>query len=60
MNKNFSNEFLLEDWIIPILAHPVTKKKVNIDEFPIRHGVLDARFFLKNTYGYSEGAEGQD
>lgn len=47
-------------WLISSLADPLTKQQSSIGDFQIRDGVLDARVFLKNTYGYSEWAEGQD
>lgn len=42
-----------------ILADPVSKESVTYDHFRCVDGVLDARVFLKNTYGYNEWAEGQ-
>jgi len=50
----------IEPWVLAILADPVTKQPVQTDAFTFKHGVLDARIFLKNTYGYSTWAEGQD
>lgn len=55
-----SNKYPLEDWVLSILAHPCTKKQASTNEFSERQGVLDARVFLRNTYGYSAWAEGQD
>jgi hypothetical protein len=50
----------LNPWLTAILANPITKQPAAPDAFPIKHGVLDARVFLKHTYGYSTWAEGQD
>lgn len=50
----------LPPWLIAILADPMTKQPISSNAFPEKHGVIDARVFLKNTYGYSTWAEGQD
>ncbi len=49
----------LESWVISVLADPITKQRVSPEHFPAVNGVLDARVFLKNTYGYGHWAEGQ-
>ena len=46
-------------WLAAILADPITKQPATSDAFAIKHGVLNARVFLKHTYGYSTWAEGQ-
>ena len=51
---------ILEPWVITILADPITKVSIAPDHFPCKNGVLDARVFLKNTYGYTTWAEGQN
>ena len=50
----------LESWVRAILADPITKQPISVESFSNRQGVTDARIFLKNTYGYSAWAEGQD
>jgi SAM-dependent methyltransferase len=55
-----TNISCIESWVTSILADPVTKMPVKPKAFSSNHGVLDARVFLKNTYGYSTWAEGQD
>ena len=54
MNKNY-----LEDWIKDILSDPITKEEKTVKDFKFIDGVLDARIFLKNTYGFKEWEEGQ-
>jgi len=49
----------LQMWAKTILANPVTKQPVSPESFQCIDGVMDARVFLKNTYGYSAWAEGQ-
>lgn len=49
----------LDNWVLDMLANPVTKSPIRADEFPQLNGVIDARVFLKNTHGYSEWSEGQ-
>lgn len=50
----------LQPFLIPLLANPITKQSMEPEAFTIKNGYLDARVFLKHTYGYSEWAEGQD
>jgi ubiquinone/menaquinone biosynthesis C-methylase UbiE len=50
---------LLEQWVVDILANPITKKPAAIQEFKSVNGVVDARVLLKNTIGYSEWMAGQ-
>ena len=54
MNRNY-----LEDWIKDILSDPITKEEKTVKDFKIKDGVLDARIFLKNTYGFKEWEEGK-
>ena len=49
----------LEDWVLDILADPITKEACIPDNFKVKSGVLDARVFLKNTYGYDDWFDGQ-
>ncbi|MCH9054833.1 hypothetical protein L5220_02670 [Synechococcus sp. PCC 6716] len=53
----------LDEWVKSVLAHPVTKQPASFESFQrinINSTMLiDARVFLKNTYGYSAWAEGQ-
>ena len=53
-NKLEENNKTLEDWILPLLVNPITKEPVIYEEFGKCNGVLDARVFLKNSYGWSE------
>jgi ubiquinone/menaquinone biosynthesis C-methylase UbiE len=50
----------LEDWVLKILADPVTKKPTPPKNFKHINGIIDARVFLKNTYGFSDWEVGQD
>ena len=54
------SENIPEEWVLAQLADPVSKQPAGTDFFAKVDGVLDARIFMKNTYGYSEWAEGQD
>jgi SAM-dependent methyltransferase len=49
----------LDEWAQSILADPITKESCLSDHFDVVQGVLDARVFLKNSFGYSEWKEGQ-
>ncbi len=49
----------LQPWVTAILANPITKQPCQPQAFNNVEGVIDARVFLKNTYGYSDWAEGQ-
>ncbi len=55
MNINY-----LDEWVKNILADPITKEEKNFKDFQIEDGILDARIFLKNTYGFKEWAVGQE
>ncbi|MBJ6801946.1 class I SAM-dependent methyltransferase [Geomonas propionica] len=50
----------LDEWAISILADPVKKTPCAVDNFKLENGVIDARVYLKNTYGYSDWKCGQD
>jgi len=50
----------LDDWVINILTDPVSKKSRLPHEFHSINGVIDARVFLKNTYGFTDWKIGQD
>jgi ubiquinone/menaquinone biosynthesis C-methylase UbiE len=49
----------LNDWAKSVLADPITKATKEPEEFRLVAGVIDARVFLPNTYGYSEWSDGQ-
>jgi len=42
-----------------ILAHPITKRRALENDFRKVKGILDARVFLKNTFGYDSWLHGQ-
>jgi ubiquinone/menaquinone biosynthesis C-methylase UbiE len=50
----------LEDWVLAILADPVTKKPSQANNFKQVNGIVDARVFLKNTYGFNDWKVGQE
>jgi len=50
----------LEGWVLKILADPITKNPIPLENFKRINGVIDARVFLKNTYGYSDWMVGQE
>jgi SAM-dependent methyltransferase len=49
----------LDPWLTAILANPISKQAQPLEAFTQINNVIDARVFLKNTYGYSDWAEGQ-
>lgn len=53
-------ETTYEKFLIDILADPITKMPKKIEHFQIKKSIIDARVYLKNTYGYSEWIEGQE
>lgn len=50
----------MDQWAENILAHPITKQPATSSDFKVERGVIDARVYLKNTYGYSDWSVGQD
>lgn len=58
-NMNSKTKVVLEQWVVDILANPVTKCPATQQEFKFVGGVMDARVLLKNTFGFSEWLTGQ-
>jgi SAM-dependent methyltransferase len=52
-------DITLSDWAKSVLADPITKEMKRPHDFSVVDGVIDARVFLPNTYGYSEWSVGQ-
>lgn len=50
---------IMENWILDILADPVTKKHAAPAQFKISEGVLDARVFMQHTLGFQTWNDGQ-
>jgi SAM-dependent methyltransferase len=50
----------LDEWIVNILTDPVSKKSCLPHDFQAINGIIDARVFLKNTYGFTDWQIGQD
>jgi len=50
----------LDDWASSILSDPITKERCSIDNFKLVRGIIDARVFMKNTFGYNDWEIGQD
>ena len=46
--------YILEDWVKEILAHPVTKESIQLKAFLSKGKIPDATVFLKNTKGWFE------
>ena len=44
----------LEEWVVNILTDPVSKKSRLPHDFQSINGIIDARVFLKNTYGFTD------
>ena len=55
---SFKN-YILEDWVKGILAHPVTKETIQLKAIASKGKIPDATVFLKNTKGWFEWVEGQ-
>lgn len=52
-------DITLSDWARTVLADPITKDLRKPEDFRVVDGVIDARVYLPNTYGYSEWSVGQ-
>ena len=55
----------LEDWVLKILVDPITKKSIPFPFCPSENvkyvnGIIDARVFLKNSYGFRDWEIGQE
>jgi ubiquinone/menaquinone biosynthesis C-methylase UbiE len=51
---------MLEQWVLDILADPITKLAASPDEIGVTNGIVDARRLMKNTIGFKLWDEGQD
>jgi SAM-dependent methyltransferase len=49
----------LDQWVLDILADPLTKLPATPDEIGTSGGVIDARRFMKNTIGFVQWDDGQ-
>ena len=45
----------MEEWVNKILADPITKLPKKIIKFKKKEFFLDARVYLKNTFGWNLG-----
>lgn len=59
MAHSYSSEFI-DSWVLSLLANPVTKLPASPEKFETVDGILDARVYLKNSFGYSGWSAGQD
>ena len=50
----------LDEWVVKILADPISKKSRLPMDFLSINGIIDARVFLQNTYGFTDWKIGQD
>jgi ubiquinone/menaquinone biosynthesis C-methylase UbiE len=50
----------LDEWVVKILADPISKKSRLPKDFISINGIIDARVFLQNTYGFTDWKIGQD
>jgi SAM-dependent methyltransferase len=55
-----NNNEQLQDWVVNILTDPISKKSRLPQNFKSINGIIDARVFLKNTYGFTDWKIGQD
>ena len=58
INSNINEQ--LEDWVVNILTDPVSKISRLPNDFQLINGIIDARVYLKNTYGFTDWKIGQD
>lgn len=58
-NKKIDTKYI-DDWAISILSDPITKLPCPVDNFKLTNGIIDARIYMKNTFGYSDWKVGQD
>ena len=49
----------LDQWVLDILADPLTKLPATADEIGLSGGVIDARRFMRNTIGFVQWDDGQ-
>jgi ubiquinone/menaquinone biosynthesis C-methylase UbiE len=49
----------LDQWVLDILADPLTKLPTAPDQIGLSNGVIDARRFMKNTAGFQQWDDGQ-
>ncbi|HET7912750.1 MAG TPA: methyltransferase domain-containing protein [Pseudolabrys sp.] len=59
MNER-ARPFQLDQWVLPLLADPVTKKHKNAHAFACHEGVIDARVYLRHTPGFTGWSGGQE
>jgi SAM-dependent methyltransferase len=50
---------MLEQWVLDILADPITKVPATPDDIGLANDTVDARRFMKNTIGFKLWDEGQ-
>ena len=50
---------MLEQWVLDILADPITKLPATPDDIGVANDTVDARRFMKNTIGFKLWDEGQ-
>ncbi len=50
----------VNEWVASIFAHPITKMPAALSDFETVNGVIDARVFMKNTFGYQDWVTGQN
>ncbi len=50
---------MLEQWVIDVLADPITKLPASPSDIGITNGVVDARRFMRNTLGFKLWDDGQ-
>src|ERR1041385_6492293 len=50
---------MLDEWVIGILADPITKLPSTPEQIGMCNGVIDARRYLRNTAGFSTWTDGQ-
>ena len=52
--------YVIDDWLENIIAHPITKNKINSDQIKKINGIFDATVYLKNTSGWEDWEKGQN
>lgn len=50
----------LDDFVLSVIADPITKMPIKIADCPFLHGLIDLRVYLKNSPGFDLWMNGQD
>ena len=57
---SIENKVVLNNWLVQILAHPVTKNKIDIKEIIKHKNILDLRYFNRDNQNFDVWKSGQN